>query len=97
MSPFTSVFTRWLPPAKGKYVRVDSSDCKDCGESLQSPNDQPALKVIEAPFDLKTIFLLCLIIGVSAGSLGFFSGRHLPPLFSTDTLLGSVVNSRFRA
>ena len=90
MYPFVSTFTRWPPSAKGKYVRVDSSDCRDCGGAFQNHSDHLAQEVVAAPFDLRTVLLICLIIGVSAGSLGFFAGRHLPPLFPADTLPGSV-------
>ena len=92
--PFlTGMFDRWLPVAKSEYVRVDSSDHRGGDEASRSSYDQLAFRVIEAPFDLRTVFLVCLMIAVSAVSLGFFAGRHLPPLSSSGFLPGNILDS----
>ena len=83
------MFGWWPPSAERKYVRVDSSDGTEDEEASQTLYDGRMLKVTEAPFDLGTIFLVCMIIATSAGSLGFLAGRHLPPLFHSDFLLGN--------
>ena len=72
---------------------INSSDCKNYEEDSQSSYGRPAPKVVEAPFDLRTIFLICLIITISAGTLGFFAGRRLPPLFPSDFLPGNCNHS----
>ena len=92
MSFLTGMFDRWLPVEKSKYVRVDSSDNRNRDEASQSSHNQLAFRVIEAPFDIRTVFLVCLMIAVSAGSLGFFAGRHLPPLSSSDFLPGNILD-----
>ena len=82
------MFGWWLPSAERKYVRVDSSDGTEDEEASKKRYDGRMLKVVEAPFGFGTIFLVCMIIATSAGSLGFLAGRHLPPLFPSDFLPG---------
>ena len=89
--PLTSMFGRWLPFRKSKYVSINSSDRKDYEEDSQSSYGRLELRVVEAPFDLSTIFLVCLIIIISAGSLGFLAGRRLPPLIPSDFLPGNII------
>ena len=93
MSLRRGMFSWWLPSGEENYTRVDSSDGKEDEEASPVRYDRRMLKIVEAPLDLGTIFLVCMIIAASAGTLGFFAGRNLPPVFPSDFLPGDSLHS----
>lgn len=76
------MFNHLVPFNYWKYKRVHSVDRKyDENFYIDSTEEQKSFS---------SLFVLCMgiVITILAGGLGFLAGRHLPPLFSQDFLMG---------
>lgn len=70
------MFNHLVPFNYWKYKRVHDEDLY-----INSTEEQKSFS---------SLFVLCMgiVITILAGGLGFLAGRHLPPLFSQDFLMG---------